>query len=113
MTTKKLNNACGHCTYNNTDSTEVCNICNRNPLITDKFKSTDVFYPLEIQSTHINLWAEDGKYKWTIALFEYSSNEEVWDLKYIGKRPLDPRVDWNKLKELTQIGYDALEGTKM
>ncbi|NBP04245.1 MAG: hypothetical protein EBU90_29980 [Proteobacteria bacterium] len=63
-------------------------------------KSTDVF--------HINLWSEDGKYKWAIASVEMCK-EGYPELHFIGDRPLNSRVDWKHFKELTEQAYNILD----
>jgi hypothetical protein len=60
-------------------------------------------YPLELcDNLHICLWDESGKFKWTIALFHQGS--EGYDLRFIGPRPLDARVDWTHFGELVIQG---------
>jgi hypothetical protein len=60
-------------------------------------------YPLELTSNlHICLWDEYGQYKWTIALFEHG--REGYSLRWVGDRPLDPRVDWEKFGEAVRQG---------
>jgi hypothetical protein len=60
-------------------------------------------YPLELREDHhICLWSEDGKFKWTVALFEKGS--EGFSLRFIGDRPLDSRVNWEHFRELVILG---------
>lgn len=69
--------------------------------------SDNHFYPLELDhKNHICLWDESGKFKWTIAYWLY--NGETAHLTFVGSRPLDERVDWDKFKQLIEIGQKFL-----
>jgi len=103
-------NICEKCTYNNFSDKVLCSKCIRNPNITDMFKPLQDYYPLELKGTHIHLWEKDGSSKYTIAMFDYLENDECWELRFIGERPLDNRVDKEKFFELVQLGYKSLEG---
>ena len=60
-------------------------------------------YPLELnENLHIYLWDEEGKYKWTIAL--WAKGKEGYSLEFIGARPLNERVKWKKLKAIIEQG---------
>lgn len=60
-------------------------------------------YPLELNDNlHICLWDEDGKYKWTIALWH--KDKEGYSLEFVGARPLNDRVKWKKLKAIIKQG---------
>ena len=60
-------------------------------------------YPLELcEDLHICLWDEEGKYKWTIAL--WAKGKEGYSLEFIGARPLNERVKWKKLKAIIEQG---------
>lgn len=60
--------------------------------------------PLELTNNHhICLWNEDGKYKWTIAYFDF--DKEGPDLMFVGERPMDERVDWVVFKQLIKLGF--------
>ena len=60
-------------------------------------------YPLELnENLHICLWDEEGKYKWTIAL--WAKGKEGYSLEFIGARPLNERVKWKKLKAIIEQG---------
>lgn len=60
-------------------------------------------YPLELcDNLHICLWDESGKFKWTIAFFE--ADREGHDLRFVGNRPLDFRVDWMDFGDLVRQG---------
>ena len=60
-------------------------------------------YPLELCADHhICLWSEDGKFKWTVAYFAKGS--EGYDLRFVGDRPLDSRVNWDHFRELVILG---------
>lgn len=60
-------------------------------------------YPLELtENLHICLWDEEGKYKWTIALWH--KGKEGYSLEFIGARPLNERVKWKKLKAIIEQG---------
>lgn len=68
------------------------------------------FYPLELDSNwHVCLWSADGKYKWTIGMFRNLNHEEGPDFCFVGERPFDARVDWEKFKRLIEIGYKEIE----
>jgi len=62
---------------------------------------------LEYLDGHINLYSEDGTYKWSISYFV--SHSDGWDLKFVGKRPFDARVDWDEFQRLIWVGYKELE----
>jgi hypothetical protein len=65
-------------------------------------------YPLELSDNfHINLWSEDGTYKWTIAYF--TKHSEGYYLEFVGDRPLDARVDWDHFKQCVKIGQIMLD----
>ena len=60
-------------------------------------------YPLELtEDLHICLWSSDGKFKWTVAFF--CEGKEGYDLRFVGDRPLDSRVDWVHFRELVILG---------
>jgi len=60
-------------------------------------------YPLELsENLHIHLWAENGEYKWTIAM--WIRGKEGYSLEFIGGRPLDKRVKWKAFKKLIKQG---------
>lgn len=72
-------------------------------------------YPLELRecssvgyfkdntaSFEICLWDNTGEYKWTIAY--WLSTNEGFDLKFVGNRPLDRRVNWEHFRELIVQG---------
>lgn len=60
-------------------------------------------YPLELApNLHICLWNEDGVFKWTIALFDWT--REGYELRFIGDRPLDRRVNWEHFREVVEQG---------
>ena len=60
-------------------------------------------YPLELnENLHICLWDEEGKYKWTIAL--WAKGKEGYALEFVGARPLNERVKWKKLKAIIEQG---------
>jgi len=61
-------------------------------------------YPLELSKNHhINLWSDNGEYKWAIAIFIFD-NDEGPDLRFIGDRPFDNRVNWKHFEELARHG---------
>ena len=65
-------------------------------------------YPLELtKGHHICLWSPDGRFKWTIAYFEI--NKEGPDLRFVGDRPLDRRVNWGDFQEIIRQGYKLAE----
>lgn len=65
-------------------------------------------YPLELcENLHICLWDESGKFKWTIAFFE--ADREGYDLRFIGGRPLNARVDWMHFGELVIQGQEIAD----
>ena len=45
---------------------------------------------------------KDGKFKWTVAYFAKGS--EGYDLRFVGDRPLDSRVNWDHFRELVILG---------
>lgn len=60
-------------------------------------------YPLELcKDLHVCLWDNEGKYKWTIAYFDKGS--EGYDLRFVGDRPFDKRVDWRNLEVVLRQG---------
>ena len=60
--------------------------------------------PLELcKDGHICLWDAEGKYKWTIAYFDF--DKEGPDLIFIGERPMDARVDWVVFRQLIKLGF--------
>lgn len=60
-------------------------------------------YPLELDSRlHINLWSKKGEHKWTVAMFVETN--EGYDLRFLGDRPFDSRIDWAKFKEIATQG---------
>lgn len=60
-------------------------------------------YPLELtDNLHICLWSKEGKYKCTIAY--WIRDKEGYELKFVGDRPLDSRVDWTKFKMIIKQG---------
>lgn len=103
-------NKCKRCIFNKMFN--VCSTCNINPLFSNQFRTTDAYYPLEIDGTHINLWRKDGTSKYTIAIFKYSASDDEWDMRLLGTSALDPRVNWLKFRELIAINYDTLKSTK-
>jgi hypothetical protein len=67
-------------------------------------------YPLELtKDHHICLWSADGKFKWTVAYFEKGA--EGFDLRFVGDRPLDSRVDWDHFRELVILGQRLADET--
>lgn len=65
-------------------------------------------YPLELnEDLHICLWDEKGEYKWTIAYWE--KDKEGYDLKFVGDRPLNSRVNWGSLKSIIRQGQDIAD----
>ena len=104
------NSICEECAYNSVNDKYCCDKCIRNPNITDMFKSIGDYYPLELNKNHIHLWEKTGKTKYSIAMFKYSKGGECWDLEFVGKRPLDKRVNSEKFFELVRLGYKSLEG---
>ena len=62
-------------------------------------------YPLELNANdlHICLWESGGKFKWTVAYF--LDSKEGPDLKFVGTRPLDRRVNWDKFRQCVEQGY--------
>ena len=67
--------------------------------------SDESLLPLELthRDLHICLWSESECYKWTIGYFEFDS--EGPRFKFVGERPMDARVDWEKFRELIKLGY--------
>ena len=60
-------------------------------------------YPLELTSgLHVCLWDAAGLYKWTIAMWVV--DREGYDLRFIGGRPFDSRVDWSRFGEVVGQG---------
>ena len=60
-------------------------------------------YPLELSERgHIELWDEKGEYKWSIALWDITG--EGPELRFVGDRPLDKRVNWKHFEELIRHG---------
>ena len=51
---------------------------------------------------HITLWSTDRKYRLTIAYF--AENSEGYYLQFVGDRPLDKRVKWQRFKALIEKG---------
>ncbi len=69
-------------------------------------------YPLELtESGHICLWDEEGKYKWTIALF-VPDREGGFELQFVGDRPLDKRVKWKHLRKIVKQYHETREVEK-
>ena len=61
-------------------------------------------YPLELDNRlHICLWGETGQSTWTTAYFV--NDKEGPELKFVGDRPLDRRVDWDDLRVVVELGY--------
>ncbi len=60
-------------------------------------------YPLELVQEndcyHVCLWFADGKLKYTIALI-YPDKEGDFDVRFVGDRPLQERVNWEHFREL-------------
>ena len=104
-----MNNICEKCSYANVAGKIQCKKCNINPKFENMFKPKNDYYPLELNEDHINLWNKNGKSKYTIALFKHNKHEDYWDLEFLGKRPLDDRVDRDKFFELVKLGYESLE----
>ena len=98
---------CKHCVHNNDGHEAYCGKCNVNPSHKNEFKSTDSFYPLELSGNHICLWNENGDSKYTIALFE-KDNDGCNDLRFIGDRPMDERVDQINFFALIELGFEVL-----
>jgi hypothetical protein len=66
--------------------------------------SSEGSLPLELtKENHICLWSADETYKWTIGYFELEG--EGPRFKFVGERPMDARVDWEKFRELIKLGY--------
>ena len=60
-------------------------------------------YPLELDDRlHVNLWSEDGEFKWSIAYFLFE--KEGPEVRFVGDRPFDKRVDWAHFRELLEYG---------
>lgn len=60
-------------------------------------------YPLELGSNlHVNLWSEDGKYKWSISTFVNTADGP--EVRFVGDRPFDKRVNWEHFGELLKHG---------
>lgn len=60
-------------------------------------------YPLELNDRlNICLWSEDGKFKWTVAYF--FADRDGYNLRFVGDRPLDSRVNWDHFRELVILG---------
>ena len=60
-------------------------------------------YPLELtENLHICLWDEQGKYKWTIAY--WVKDKEGYELKFVGDRPFEKRVDWHNFEAVARQG---------
>jgi len=77
----------------------------KEPKSTKHYKplETPTAYPLELnENLHICLWAENGEYKWTIAM--WIRGKEGYSLEFIGGRPLDKRVKWKAFKKLIKQG---------
>lgn len=65
-------------------------------------------YPLELtDELHICLWSEGGDFKWTIAFWQRT--EEGPEVRFVGNRPLDPRVNWTHLQEIIKQGQTLAE----
>lgn len=65
-------------------------------------------YPLELaQNLHIDLWAEDGSHKWSVAYFQ--DTKEGPELHFVGARPFDERVRWKHFGELARQGQTLAE----
>ena len=64
---------------------------------------------LEYVDGQIVFRGEDGS-GYVIAIFV--KHNDGWDLKFVGKRPFDVKVDWDKFKRLIWIGYEDLDDGK-
>ena len=81
-----------------------CAICTFNPIYSAQFQTANKYYPLELKDDHINLWEEDGKTKYSIAIFKVDIDGSA-ELEFVYDRALDERVNWVHFKELIKIGY--------
>ena len=96
---------CLHCMHEGTDNS-YCAKCTYNPEYSAQFKTANEYYPLELKDGHINLWEEDGKTKYTIALFgDDGEDDGDVELHFVYDRPLNKRINWEHFKELIKIGY--------
>lgn len=59
-------------------------------------------YPLELNQLDICLWDDKGEYKWTIAMWD--KTKEGYELRFVGDRPLDKRVNWHNLEAVIRQG---------
>lgn len=60
-------------------------------------------YPLELDKRlHINLWSDNGEFKWTIAFFIF--DDEGPEVRFVGDRPFDERINWEHFHELLEQG---------
>lgn len=65
-------------------------------------------YPLELSvDLHICLWSEDGTFKWTVAHFYVTS--DGFEIRFVGDRPLDSRVNWEHFHELIIQGQQIAD----
>lgn len=63
-------------------------------------------YPLELTpAAEICLWGESNESKWVLAYFRSPDGDDPPDLRWVGDRPLDPRVNWEHFRELCVQGY--------
>lgn len=67
-------------------------------------------YPLELcPDGHICLWEPKGETKITVA-YLYADNEGDFDLKFVGDRPLDSRVNWLHFRQCVEQGFKMMRG---
>lgn len=60
-------------------------------------------YPLQLtENLHIVIWDETGKYTCSIAYFVCTS--EGYELKFVGDRPMDSRVNWQHFEAIIRQG---------
>ena len=57
---------------------------------------------VKVGRVEIGLWSEGGEHSWLIAY--WIINSDGADLKFVGNRPLDPRVNWSHFRELVATG---------
>ena len=103
-------NYCKRCAHNG-----ACNTgdCIHNPHAKDLFQPINKYYPLELRGYYIYLWNPDGESKYTIALFDYDEKEEAWELRTIGSRIIDDRINPQHLYELVKIGFKIREKVEL
>lgn len=61
-------------------------------------------YPLELTpDLHICLWFPEGNAKMSIGYW-HSFGDDGYDFKFVGDRPLSPRINWDHFRELLEQG---------